>query len=249
MEKSPQREMIGTEGKVLLDTLRRLHRKKAVDNIIKLVRKTHPADLAWVFRSLNPQEQKDIFQIVAQTEIVAEFLSELDEGIMVELVEGFSPRFLAKVVSNMSPDDAADFLHNQFTNDVKALAVGAAQWNGWCTPKGRLLATFVLARDAGGYLLLLPSAFAEAVAKRLRMFVLRSKVKVEDVSAATPRFGLWDGAMPEGALGSSTATAIHSGWPSPVLGILKVLRSSAGSCNQRGKSVSNQLRPSVQTRR
>jgi magnesium transporter len=110
MEKSPQREMIGTEGKVLLDTLRRLHRKKAVDNIIKLVRKTHPADLAWVFRSLTPLEQKDIFQIVAQTEIVAEFLSELDQGIMVELVEGFSPRFLAKVVSNMSPDDAADFL-------------------------------------------------------------------------------------------------------------------------------------------
>ena len=110
MEKSPQREIIGTEGKVLLDTLRRLHRKKAVDNIIKLVRKTHPADLAWVFRSLTPLEQNEIFQIVAQTEIVADFLSELDPGIMVELVEGFSPRFLAKVVSNMSPDDAADFL-------------------------------------------------------------------------------------------------------------------------------------------
>lgn len=99
----------------------------------------------------------------------------------------------------VSGDDASDFLHNQFTNDVKALPSGAAQWNGWCTPKGRLLATFVLARDAGGFFLLLPAAFAEAVAKRLRMFVLRSKVRIEDVSAATPRFGLWDGAMPEGA--------------------------------------------------
>jgi folate-binding protein YgfZ len=99
----------------------------------------------------------------------------------------------------ISGDDAADFLHNQFTNDVKALPLGAAQWNGWCTPKGRLLATFVLARDAGGFFLLLPAAFAEAIAKRLRMYVLRSKVKIEDVSAATPRYGLWDGAMPEGA--------------------------------------------------
>ena len=96
-------------------------------------------------------------------------------------------------------DDAADFLHNQFTNDVKALAAGAAQWNGWCTPKGRLLATFVLARDADGFFLMLPAAFAEAFAKRLRMFVLRAKVKIEDVSAATPRFGLWDGAIPPGA--------------------------------------------------
>jgi tRNA-modifying protein YgfZ len=103
-------------------------------------------------------------------------------------------------VLRVSGDDAADFLHNQFTNDVKALAVGAAQWNGWCTPKGRLLVTFVLARDAQGYLLMLPAAFAEAISKRLRMFVLRSKVKVEDVSAATPRFGTWDGVPPEGAL-------------------------------------------------
>ncbi len=112
-------------------------------------------------------------------------------------------------VLRVSGDDAADFLHNQFTNDVKALTVGAAQWNGWCTPKGRLLVTFVLARDAQGYLLVLPAAFAEATTKRLRMFVLRSKVKVEDTSVATPPFGLWDGSTPEGAfrLGGSRAIA------------------------------------------
>ncbi|GAB4339738.1 MAG: magnesium transporter [Desulfobulbaceae bacterium] len=110
MKKTPKREMIGTEGKVLLDTLRRLHRKKAVENCIRLVKKTHPADLAWVFRYLTPNEQKDIFQIIAQTEIVADFLSELDESIMVDLVKGLSPRFLAKVVGNMASDDAADLL-------------------------------------------------------------------------------------------------------------------------------------------
>jgi hypothetical protein len=115
-------------------------------------------------------------------------------------------------VLRVSGDDAADFLHNQFSNDVKALAVGAAQWNGWCTPKGRLTATFVLARDAGGYFLMLPAAFAEAFAKRLRMFVLRSKVKIEDVSATTPRFGLWDGGVPAGAfrLGEARAVAFGS---------------------------------------
>jgi hypothetical protein len=99
----------------------------------------------------------------------------------------------------VSGDDAAEFLHNQFTNDVKGLAAGAAQWNGWCTPKGRFVVTFVLARDAGGFFLMLPAAFAEAFAKRLRMFVLRSKATIEDVSASTPRFGLWDGPIPAGA--------------------------------------------------
>ena len=44
-----------------------------------------------------------------------------------------------------------------------------------------------------------PAAMAAALTSRLRMFVLRAKAKVEDVSAAMPRFGLWDGAMPAGA--------------------------------------------------
>jgi folate-binding protein YgfZ len=108
-------------------------------------------------------------------------------------------------------DDAAEFLHNQFTNDVKALATGAAQWNGWCTPKGRLLVTFALAREAGGFLVLLPAAFVEAIAKRLRMFVLRSKVRIEDVSAAVPRYAAWDGALPPGSFRLDEARALVFG--------------------------------------
>jgi magnesium transporter len=102
--------MIGLEGKVLLDTLRRLHRRGAVENITKLIRKTHPADLAWVFRSLPPNEQKDIFEIIAGTDLVSDFLSELDTSIMVELVSGLSPDFMAGIVSKMASDDAADLL-------------------------------------------------------------------------------------------------------------------------------------------
>ncbi|GBE13003.1 magnesium transporter MgtE [bacterium BMS3Bbin14] len=110
MKKTPKREMFGSEGKVLLDTLRRLHRKGAVENCVKLLKKIHPADLAWVFRSLTPLEQKDIFQLIAQTDLVADFLSELDASIMVDLVDGFPPGFMAKVVTKMASDDAADLL-------------------------------------------------------------------------------------------------------------------------------------------
>ncbi len=110
MEKTPKREMIGLEGRVLLDTLRRLHRRGATENIAKLINKTHPADLAWVFRSLSPVEQKDIFQIIARTDFVSDFLSELDSSIMVELVTGLSPDFMADIVTRMASDDAADLL-------------------------------------------------------------------------------------------------------------------------------------------
>ena len=93
-------------------------------------------------------------------------------------------------VLRISGDDAAAFLHAQFTNDVQALAVDTAQWNGWCTPKGRLLATFLLARRKDDFLLVLPAELAAAIAKRLSMFVLRSKVKIADISSEWVRRGL-----------------------------------------------------------
>lgn len=87
-------------------------------------------------------------------------------------------------------DDAADFLHGQFTNDVKELDAGRAQWNGWCTAKGRLFATFLLARSADGFLLMLPAEIAAAFARRLGMYVLRSKAKIADASADYARYGI-----------------------------------------------------------
>ena len=90
----------------------------------------------------------------------------------------------------VSGDDAAAFLHGQLTNDVEALAVGAAQWNGWCSPKGRLLATFLLVRRADGFLLMLPMEIAAAIAKRLGMYVLRSKVVIRDVSTSREAWGV-----------------------------------------------------------
>ncbi len=87
-------------------------------------------------------------------------------------------------------DDAAAFLQGQLTNDVQALAPGQAQWTGWCSPKGRLLASLLLARSAEGYLAMLPAELAPAIAKRLSMYVLRSKVKIADVSAAHARLGI-----------------------------------------------------------
>ncbi len=110
MEKTAKREMIGFEGKVLLDTLRRLHRKGATENLLKLILKTHPADLAWVFRSLPPADRKKLFEIIANTELVADFFSELDDAIIVELAEDMTPVFMTEVVSKMAPDDAADLL-------------------------------------------------------------------------------------------------------------------------------------------
>lgn len=91
---------------------------------------------------------------------------------------------------NFSGDDAQSFLHAQCTSDVAALAPGRSQYSGYCTPKGRLLASFLLWRSDQGFFMQLPAVLREAVQKRLSMYVLRSKVKVRDASGELTCIGV-----------------------------------------------------------
>jgi folate-binding protein YgfZ len=87
-------------------------------------------------------------------------------------------------------DEAAKFLHAQLTNDVEHLPAGEARWAGWCTAKGRLLSTFRYWRDETSILLTVARPLAAPVAKRLSMFVLRTRAKLVDASDAHAVFGV-----------------------------------------------------------
>lgn len=92
---------------------------------------------------------------------------------------------------SVSGEDARDFLHAQLTADIKGLARDRAAFAGWCTAKGRLLATFLVVPVKDGFLLQLSRDLVPAVAKRLSMFVLRSKVKVVDATSSWAQVGSW----------------------------------------------------------
>jgi folate-binding protein YgfZ len=51
-----------------------------------------------------------------------------------------------------------------------------------CTPKGRVISTFLLAKSGDDFLLILPVELLETVKKRLSMYVLRAKVTLIDSS-------------------------------------------------------------------
>jgi folate-binding protein YgfZ len=91
---------------------------------------------------------------------------------------------------SVAGEDAASFLHNQLTNDVERLGLAEARLAGYCSPKGRLLATFLMWRSPGAVLLQLPRQIQGAVQKRLQMFVLRSKAKLTDASGQYAILGL-----------------------------------------------------------
>ena len=87
-------------------------------------------------------------------------------------------------------DDAQTFLHGQLSNDVKQLAAGRSEYAAYCSAKGRMLANFLLWREDQTYYLQLARSLLPAVQKRLAMFVLRAKVRLDDASDTRPVLGM-----------------------------------------------------------
>jgi folate-binding protein YgfZ len=75
--------------------------------------------------------------------------------------------------------DAKAFLQGQLTCDLDGVTSEQAQFGGYCNPKGRLIANFLLLASASGYLMQVPADIASDLANRLRRYVLRSRVSIE----------------------------------------------------------------------
>ncbi len=87
--------------------------------------------------------------------------------------------------------DGASFLHGQLSNDFTLLDLDHARLAAFCTPKGRMLASLVgFKRSADEIWLSLPAELLAATQKRLSMFVLRAKAKLEDAGATLVTLGL-----------------------------------------------------------
>jgi len=94
----------------MVDTLRKLIRRGARINIIKILQKTHPADLALIFRSLSRAERNQIFQYIPETDARAELISELDDPIIIEIFESLDDKEIVKILLEMDYDDEQNLL-------------------------------------------------------------------------------------------------------------------------------------------
>lgn len=92
-------------------------------------------------------------------------------SVVAPLMGGFS---LLKVTG----EEAEPFLQGQLSSDVRELDGTKAQYSSYSTAKGRMLANFLMWRYEGAFFLVVSANIAEAIAKRLKMFVLRAKVNI-----------------------------------------------------------------------
>ncbi|CAB3779688.1 tRNA-modifying protein YgfZ [Paraburkholderia ultramafica] len=93
-------------------------------------------------------------------------------------------------VIDATGDDAASFLHGQLTNDTQHLDAASARLAGYCSAKGRLLASLLTWRSGDTIRMLLSKDVQAAVQKRLSMFILRAKAKLVDASGELAVVGL-----------------------------------------------------------
>ena len=77
-------------------------------------------------------------------------------------------------------EDALSFLQGQLTSDVRKVSAVRSQLSSYCSPKGRMLASFRVFKRGDDFYLQLPRENLEPILKRLRMYLLRARATLED---------------------------------------------------------------------
>ncbi|WP_256080371.1 folate-binding protein YgfZ [Massilia sp. YIM B04103] len=110
-----------------------------------------------------------------------------------ELAVGFVAPVTDQGLIAFTGAESATFLHSQLTNDVEHLGRDEVRLAGYCSPKGRLLASFLMWRNEESVFLQLAREIQPALQKRLQMFVLRAKTKASDAGEGQVVLGLGGG--------------------------------------------------------
>ncbi|MDQ3070781.1 MAG: magnesium transporter [Acidobacteriota bacterium] len=99
---------------IVLDSVRRLQRMGATGNLVNLLQKQYPADLAQVFSELQDRERRATFSLLLErnSRLAAETIAELGPDIAAELLAGRPAEEIARLVQELPSDDAAAIIDN-----------------------------------------------------------------------------------------------------------------------------------------
>ena len=139
---SPHRRIDG-----VLDSVKRLQRIGATANLLNLLQKQHPADLAEVLSDLPDRERRSVFDTLFErnSRLAMEALSELEPEVRVPLLVEHPAEELSRVLQDLPPDDAAaliadlpeilaasvlEFMHRKESDEVQHLLDYADQTAG-----------------------------------------------------------------------------------------------------------------------
>jgi magnesium transporter len=119
----PQRKL-----DVVLDSVKRLMRMGANANLVNLLQKQHPADLAQLFSELPEKERRTAFSVLAErnSKLAMEGLSELGPEAGAALLAERSAEEIGKLLQDLPSDDAAALI-DYLPEDLSAAVLELVQ--------------------------------------------------------------------------------------------------------------------------
>ncbi|MDF8332545.1 CAF17-like 4Fe-4S cluster assembly/insertion protein YgfZ [Novosphingobium cyanobacteriorum] len=120
-------------------------------------------------------------------------------------------RALVRLAADDPAEDVAGFLQGLVTNDVKG---ALPAWAALLTAQGKVLFDFIVwPEGANGLLLDCEAAAAEALAKRLSLYRLRRKIRIERADGLGV---FWEGHPGDGGADDPRLRALGQRWTGPV---------------------------------
>lgn len=92
------------------DTVREMLRTATPDRVLRFIGKAHPADLALLFKGLEPAEVRKLFEILFSARRAEKTLKELPPELLPDILALIDDERVARLIARADPDDAVTFI-------------------------------------------------------------------------------------------------------------------------------------------
>ena len=92
------------------DTVREMLRTATPDRILRFIGKSHPADIALLFKGLEPTEIRQLFDILFSSRRAAKTLKELPADLLPDILALIDEDKVGRLIVRADPDDAVFFI-------------------------------------------------------------------------------------------------------------------------------------------
>jgi magnesium transporter len=92
------------------DTVREMLRTATPDRVLRFIGKSHPADIALLFRGLDPGEVRQLFDILFSSRRAEKTLKELPPELLPDILALIDDEKVARLIVRADPDDAVTFI-------------------------------------------------------------------------------------------------------------------------------------------
>ena len=156
-----------------------------------------------------------------------------DEGVVFDSQSHASPQWICPLagfgIIAFSGNDAAAFLQGQVTCNINLVTEKQSALGAYCNPKGRAISVFRAFKIGSTFYWLGSAELLPIVIKRLKMYILRSDVQIQDVTDRWRQIGISKPPKKFPALGSVTPKAPEENGETVISGDVVVIKPSSFS--------------------